>query len=155
MENSLIQPFNGDIAVEMNTTLMLDAAARGDLEEAEKFGLRIPQVDMRVVHLFGPKFCIRELHIPAGTFLIGHAHKEPLANMLVKGKIRVCSDGVWSDLEAPFFFVGKPGRKAAIALSDCIWQNILVTDETDPAEIEKLFVVHSEQWTAAQQGEHK
>jgi len=130
----------------MNTQLMLDAANRGDIELAEEFGLRLPQTDMPVQHLFGPGFVIRELHIPAGTFLIGHAHKQPLANMLVKGKMRVYSNGRWAAMEAPLFFVGVPGRKAAIALEDSIWQNILVTDETDPAAIENLFVSHSAQW---------
>jgi hypothetical protein len=135
--------------------LALHAAGQGNLEEAERLMLQNPQMDLPVVHLFGPGFCIRELHIPAGTFLIGHAHKKPLANMLVKGLIRVCSENRWATLEAPFFFVGSPGRKAAVALTDTIWQNILVTDETDPAKIEELFVDHSEQWTAARQGETK
>jgi len=136
-------------------TLAMRAAGQGNLEEAERLMLKTPQVEMHVVHLFGPGFCIRELHIPAGTFLIGHAHKQPLANMLVKGLIRVCSENRWATLEAPFFFVGAPGRKAALALTDTIWQNILVTDETDPAKIEDIFVEHSDQWTAAQRGESK
>lgn len=139
-----------DIADQMNTTLMLDAARRGDMEDAEKYGLRIPQVPMKVVHLFGPGFCIRELHIPAGTFVIGHAHKTPLANMLVKGTMKVCSEGQWQTLEAPFFFVGVPGRKAALSLSDSIWQNILVTDETDPDKIEQQFVMHSDEYKSFQ-----
>ena len=125
---------------------MLDAAKRGDLELAEHYGLRIPQVELKVFHLFGPGFCIRELHIPAGTFLIGHAHKRALANELLKGEMLVQSNGKWSKMSAPLFFVGVPGRKAAIALSDSIWRNILVTNETDPATIESLFVEHSEEF---------
>lgn len=137
-----------DIAVVMNSQLMLDAAARGDLETAEYYGLRIPQAECTVFHHFGPRFCIRELHIPAGTFLIGHAHKEPMANMLVKGKMLVSSAGRWSEMQAPLFFVGTVGRKAAIALEDSIWQNIIVTDETDPSRIEEIFIEHSDEWTA-------
>ena len=133
----------------MNTSLMLDAAARGDLEEAERFGLQIPQVPMKVVHLFGPGFCIRELHIPAGTFLIGHAHKEPLANMLIQGSMLVRSGESWSRLIAPFFFVGTAGRKAAYAITDSIWQNILVTNETDPDKLEALFTEPSEAYKAS------
>lgn len=139
-----------DIANHMNLSLMLDAASSGDLEAAEKFGLRVLKEKCKVFHHFGPGFAIREMHIPAGTFVIGHAHKQPLANMLVRGLIRVCSEGRWSTLEAPFFFVGSPGRKAALALTDTIWQNILVTDERDPAKIEQLFVAHSDEWTATQ-----
>jgi hypothetical protein len=135
-----------DIADHMNTTLMLEAALGGDFERAEYFGLRLPQVPLKLVHLFGPGFCIRELHIPAGTFVVGHAHKDALSNMLVKGTMQVCSAGRWSKMEAPLFFVGTPGRKAAIALSDSIWQNILVTDETDIAKIEELFIETSEEF---------
>lgn len=137
-----------DIAVVMNTRLMLDAAARGDLEEAERFGLRIPQANCKVFHHFGPGFCIREMHIPKGTFVVGHAHKQPLANMFVKGHMVVLSDGRWSDMFAPLFFVGSTGRKAAIAFEDSIWQNIIVTDEVDPDKIEALFIEHSDEWTA-------
>lgn len=142
-----------DIAVVMNMQLMLDAAAHGDLETAEHYGLRIPQAECPVFHHFGPGFCIREMHIPAGTFVVGHAHKQPLANMLVKGRMLVSSDGRWSEMVAPLFFVGVPGRKAAIALEDSIWQNIMVTDITDPIKIEELFVEHSDEWTAFHRGE--
>ena len=145
MKNSL------DIAEQMNTTLMLDAAKRGDLERAEHYGMQLPQGKLKVFHLFGPRFCIRELHIPAGTFLIGHAHKQALANELLKGEMLVQSDGKWSRMSAPLFFVGVPGRKAAIALSDSVWRNILVTDETDPAIIESFFVEKSPQWLAKQE----
>ena len=145
MEN---QPL--DIADRMHLSLMLDAANSGDLEAAERHGLRVLKSECKVFHHFGPRFVIREMHIPAGTFVIGHAHKQPLANMLVKGLIRVFSAGCWSTMEAPLFFVGSPGRKAAFALTDTIWQNILVTDERDPAKIEQIFVTHSDEWLAAQ-----
>jgi hypothetical protein len=137
-----------DIAVIMNTQLMLDAAARGDLNEAEHYGLRIPQAHCPVFHHFGPGFCIREMHAPKGTFLIGHAHKQPMANMLIKGRMLVCSEGRWSMMEAPLFFVGSVGRKAAVVLEDSIWQNILVTDLTDPTKVEEVFIEHSDEWTA-------
>lgn len=148
-------PPSSDIAVSMNTQLMLEAANKGDVEAAEKFGLRIPQVTCEVFHHFGPGFAIREMHIPAGTFVIGHSHKEPLANMLVKGEMLLFINGRKSLLQAPFFFVGTPGRKSAIALTDSIWQNILVTDSTDPAEIESLFVEHSEAWEKHHQESEK
>lgn len=128
---------------------MLEAAVAGDLKRAEAHGLTLPQTECKVYHHFGPGFVIREMHIPAGTFIIGHAHKEALANSFVKGRIRLLSDGVWCELVAPFFFVGKPGRKAAFALEDCIWQNIIATTETDIGIIESLFVEKSPQWLAA------
>jgi hypothetical protein len=140
-----------EISGHMNTMLMLDAAKYGDLELAEQYGLKMKQTECRVEHLFGPGFCIREMHIPAGTFVIGHAHRQPLANMLVQGTLVVQSEGRWSHMTAPLFFVGVPGRKSAIALTDSIWQNILVTDETDPSVIEELFVEKSPHWLAKQE----
>lgn len=80
---------------------------------------------------------------------MGHAHKQALANSFVKGKIRLWSNGVWQELIAPVFFVGTPGRKCAIAIEDCIWQNIIATNETDIATIESLFVLKSDNWKAA------
>lgn len=124
-------------------------ASAGCFEEAEALALQLPQQECQVFHHFGPGFCIREMHIPAGTFVIGHQHLQGLANSFVKGQIKLWQNGVWEELYAPVFFVGKPGRKCAIAITDCIWQNIIATNETDIQAIESLFVVKSENWKAA------
>lgn len=133
--------------------MMVAAAKAGNMRLAEKIGLTLPQVECKVYHHFGPGFVIREMHIPAGTFVMGHQHRQGLANSFVKGRLRLLQDGVWSELQAPFFFVGKPGRKVALALEDCIWQNIIATNETDPAVIEEIFVEKSPEWLAHHQGE--
>lgn len=135
--------------VESSKLMMLAAARAGNMRLAEQIGLSLPQVTCMVVHHFGPGFCIRELHVPAGTFVIGHQHRQGLANAFIKGRLRLLQDGAWSELVAPFFFIGTPGRKVALALEDCIWQNIITTNETDPAIIEDLFVEKSPEWYAA------
>ncbi len=129
---------------------MLQLALSGDLDGAEAVALQLPQLKCDVFHHFGPGFCIREMHMPAGAFVIGHAHKHGLANSFVKGRVRLLQDGgLWEELAAPHFFVSKPGRKAAYVLEDSVWQNIIVTNETDPLVIEALFVEKSPQWEAA------
>lgn len=137
--------------VQLATLSMVQAATQGRLEEAEKVGLALPQVECKVFHHFGPGFCIREMHIPAGVFVMGHAHKQGLANSFVKGRIKLLQNGVWTELTAPLFFVGTPGRKVALALEDSIWQNIIVTDETNTSKIEALFVEKSPEWLALQE----
>ena len=130
---------------------MLQAALSGDLDTAEAIGLQLPQLKCEVFHHFGPGFCIREMHMPAGAFIIGHAHKHGLANSFVKGRVRLLQEGgLWEELTAPQFFISKPGRKAAYVLEDSVWQNIIATNETDPLVIEALFVEKSPQWEAAQ-----
>lgn len=137
--------------VQLVTLSMVKEAQQGNLQKAESIGLALPQVKCKVVHYFGPGFCIREMHIPAGTFVMGHAHKQGLANSFVKGKVRLLQNGVWEELTAPLFFVGTPGRKVALALEDSIWQNIIVTNETNPSAIEDLFVEKSPEWLAIQE----
>lgn len=93
-----------------------------------------------VAHHFGPGIYIRECHMRAGLIVLGHAHKEPCMNILVKGKIRVLKDGEIVEMTAPMTYLGGKGRKIAIILEDVVWQNVWATDETDVAKLEEMFV---------------
>ncbi len=110
------------------------------------------QVDCPVTHHFGPGVYIREVAIPAQTLVIGHAHKGPCMNMLLKGSMRVMGpDGVAKTIEAPLIFNTGPGRKVAFTLSDCVFQNIHATDETDLDRLEEQLIDKSAEWLAHQQ----
>ena len=136
-------------------TLELDAPrppvteAQVQMLEAEL--LKYPQPDCPVVHRFAPGLYIRELTIPADTFVIGHKQKMPQLNLMLAGRIILTNeDGTRTELVAPQMFVGPPGRKIAYAVETVIWQNIYPTTETDVATLEATYLDKSYAWQTAQ-----
>lgn len=115
-----------------------------DLDAVEAYMLTLPQVECPVTHHFGPGICIRERHMPAGTFIVGHKHRLPNLSMILQGACVVLEDGVITEVQAPFMFMGKPVRKAIYVLSDVVWVNIIPTELTDISEIEAAFIEKSE-----------
>lgn len=111
-----------------------------DLDAVEAYMLTLPQVECPVTHHFGPGVCIRERHMPAGTFLVGHKHRLPNLSMILEGACVVLEDGVITEVQAPFMFFGKPARKAIYVLTDTVWVNIIPTELTDADEIEAAFI---------------
>ena len=107
------------------------------------------QVEIPVTHHFGPGIYIREIAVPANTLIIGHAHKGPCMNMLLKGVMRVMGpDGEPKTIEAPFVFTSGPGRKVGYALTDSVFQNLHATDETDLEKLEEQLIDKSAVWLA-------
>lgn len=129
---------------EMNEVVAKD---RIDALEAEM--LQMPQVDIPVAHHFAPGIYAREIAVPAGTYIIGHAHKGPCMNMLAKGKMRIVDpDGMPRVIEAPLIFTSGPGRKAAHVLEDAVFINFHASDETDLDVLELQLIDKSDAWIA-------
>lgn len=126
----------------------LETVTPDRIEALEGAMLAQEQVECPVTHHFGPGIYIREVFIPAGTLAIGHRHKGPCMNILLKGALRVVVDGEAKTLEAPFTFNSGPGRKIGYALTDCVFQNLHVTDETDLDRLEADLIEKSDTWTA-------
>jgi hypothetical protein len=107
------------------------------------------QVEIPVTHHFGPGIYIREISVPAGTLIIGHHHKGPCLNELLKGSMRIIgADGEAKTIEAPFMFTSPAGRKVGYALTDVIFRNLHATDETDLDRLEEQLIDKSETWLA-------
>lgn len=103
--------------------------------------LKEEQLELPVIHRFGPGIYIRECFIPTGSFIIGHIHKQEHMNVMLQGKLILLNeDGSSQELVAPLCFVAKPGRKSAIIIEDVVWQNIYATDETDIGTLESMFL---------------
>lgn len=117
-----------------------------DGDDVERWLLTQPQIDLPIVHHFGPGIYIREMHVKAGTFLVGHRHRYAVTNILQKGTILLATDAGPVRLEAPALFVSQPGRKWGVALEDVIFQNIIPTDLTDVDEIIDFWVDKSDSW---------
>jgi hypothetical protein len=103
--------------------------------------LDMPQAECSVYHRFGPDIYIRELHMKAGTIAVGHKQRFEHINILLKGKVLMFNpDETTTTLEAPLFFIGKPGQKVGYVLEDVVWQNIYSTKETDIDTLENTFL---------------
>lgn len=124
-----------------------------DLGAVEAAMLQEEQVDCPVAHHFGPGIYIREAFLPAGTYVMGHAHKSEHMNVMLKGKMAVIVDGEAKIIEAPCIFTGRAGRKFAYIIDDVVFQNIYATEETDIDVIEDMFVDKSAAWLDAKEQE--
>lgn len=116
------------------------------LDDLEAVMLQEEQVDCPVQHHFGPGIYIREVFFPAGIYVMGHAHKKPTMNILLKGKMAVMVNGEARVIEGPYIFNSEPGRKFAYVIEDCIFQNLHATEETDLEKIEEIFIDKSDAW---------
>jgi hypothetical protein len=116
------------------------------LDGIESMMLTAEQVACPTQHHFGPGIYIRESFLPAGTYVMGHAHKCEHTNIMLKGKMAVIVNGEAKVIEGPCIFIGQPGRKFAYIIEDTIFQNIYATTETDIEKLEDMFVEKSEDW---------
>lgn len=109
----------------------------------EKLLLALPQTECPVVHHFGPGIYIREVHIPKGTFAIGHAQKLEHLNIVLQGSVLVFGGEAPNLIKAPLIFTGPPGRKVGYVIEDVIWQNIYATNETNIEVLEETYLEKS------------
>lgn len=114
--------------------------------------LQAPQAECGVRHMFAPGQYIREVTIPADTYVISHKHKHPHLNVFLKGSgTMIMCNGVHKELQAPMVFVGQPGRKVGYTREEVVWLNIFQTDETDIDKLEAMFFDKSDHFVQAQQ----
>lgn len=115
-----------------------------DIDKVEAHMLTLPAVECPVEHIFGPSIYIRQVTLPAGAIVMGHAHKHESLNIVLSGRIALLEGGVRREIEAPYIFTGGVGRKLCYVLEDCVFQNIFATDETDIERLEEMFVEKSD-----------
>lgn len=114
------------------------------VNDAEKIILNEEQVECPVYHSFGPNIYMREVHIKAGTFAIGHHQNFEHVNIFVKGKARMLNDdGTFTVLTAPMLFIGKPGRKVGFAIEDMIWVNVYSETDQNVDNLENKLLTKS------------
>ena len=115
------------------------------IEELAAEELRRPQVDCPVTHFFTPGLYMRQIFMPAGTFIIGHEHKTEHFNIVLTGKARVLIGEEIEEITAPCIFISGAGiRKCLLVEEDMTWLTTHVTTETDPEKLMELLVVKSE-----------
>jgi hypothetical protein len=96
----------------------------GQLLAAQRNG-EFPAVEIPLSHYFAPGVYIREVFMPAGSFVIGHEHKTEHFNIVLKGVASVMMGGQLGLIKAPFTLISGTGvRKVLYIHEDMIWQTV-------------------------------
>jgi hypothetical protein len=99
------------------------------------------QVECPLKHNFAPGVYMREITMPAGSFVIGHEHLTEHFNVVLTGKARVMIDGVIEDLVAPCYFISKPNvRKVLYIVEEMKFATIHPTNETSVEVLENTLI---------------
>lgn len=135
MEISRIDEANGGAPSIAQAAALEDAIRR-----------ELPLVEGKVVNHFSHGVYGRELHIPAGSVIVGHIHKFTNMNVLLEGDMTVVTEQGPQRIGPGFHIVSPPGTKrVAYAHTFCRWLTIHGTHETDVDKIEQQFIVKTEQ----------
>lgn len=127
------------------TSELTDLLTTPDVDAMEARMLQHPQIDVPVTHRFAPGVYLREVLMPAGSFIIGQRHKTKHFNIVSEGRVSVMLDGVVSQIVAPCTFVSEAGvRKVLFCHEDTRWATVHATDETDIAKLELALVEKTE-----------
>ena len=108
------------------------------VEIGEKL-LHFPQVPCKLTHSFQPGVYLREIEMPAGTFVIGHKHDTEHFNVILTGRAIVLIDGEARVVEAPCYFKSHAGCRKVLFIEQTMhWMTIHPnpTDTTDIAALE-------------------
>jgi len=125
-----------------------------DVEILEAAFLQEEQVDCPVRHHFGPGVYIREVVLPAGSYIIGHRHNSPHLNVMLEGRLTLINaDGTRTELAAPQTFIAPAGRKIEYIHETVRWQNIYATEETDVETLETQLLDKSVAFEEAQKNQ--
>jgi len=127
-----------------------EVAVKISIDQIEAIMLAAPQIDCPITHHFGPGIYLREAFLPAGTYVMGHAHKGEHMNIMLKGKMAVIVNGEAKVIEGPYIFTGQPGRKLAYIIENTVFLNVYATEETDVETLEEMYVDKSSAWLDAQ-----
>lgn len=115
------------------------------IEDLESIMLQMPQVAVPLFHSFAPGVYIREVVMPAGTFVLGHCHKTEHFNIALSGRAAVLMDGVVHHITAPAIIKSGPGvRKIFYVHEELRWATVHPTTETDIQKLEEDLVTPSE-----------
>jgi len=100
--------------------------------------------DCPLTHRFTPGCYLREILMPAGTLIVGKIHATEHFNILLTGQVSVATAEGVEHLQAPYTFISKAGiQKVVYCHTDCVWQTVHVTEETDLLKIEAEVIVES------------
>lgn len=93
-------------------------------------------------HWLAPGIYAREIHLPAGTVVVGKIHRHRHFNIISQGRVTCYTEFGLEHHQAPASFISEPGTKRVVMThEDAIWTTIHPnpTDETDVSKLEEMF----------------
>lgn len=127
-------------------------SAQQEIEELVARIEEFEQIPMPLTHHFSPGIYVREIFMPAGSFVVGHEHKTKHLNMVLSGSARVMMEGKIYDVQAPCVIESGPGvRKVLFIEEDMRWATIHANpdDEQDVVKLEERLINMSEEFRLA------
>ena len=103
----------------------------------------VPQVELPLKHTFTDGIYVREIFIPAETFVIGQIHRHNHLNYITKGKVTVLTRDGLETLEGPCTIYSTAGTKRALYThTDTIWTTVHAnpTNEQDIPTLEAMTI---------------
>lgn len=105
-----------------------------------------PAVPMPVQNHFAPHVYVREIFMPAGTFVIGKMHKTEHFNIITQGKVRILeANNSTHEVFAGDVFTSKAGvKKVLYIIEDTRWVTVHPTDTVDMNQLEEELIIPEE-----------
>lgn len=130
--------FSHELGTARDRILQAEEMMRAKIAEG---GLVENTNEMPLIHNFIPGAYARELHIPAGTMVVGKIHRKPCFNVVMTGVITVLTEDGVKTITAPAFFRSEGGVKRVVyAHTDTVWINVHPTVETDLEKLEAELI---------------
>lgn len=102
---------------------------------------KMPQVELETFHHFADGMYARVVPRAAGVTIVGKVHKREHFYIIVKGSVKVWSDGETKTYVAGDVIISKPGTKRAVyALEDSICMTVHRTNKKNLKKIERELV---------------
>lgn len=135
---------NGQLVAETKATTGEIAHRRNGIMAVARHLLAsdIPQVDCPVTHRFADGIYIREILMPADTFVIGKIHATNHFNEVISGECRVITpaSNKAETHKAGDIFVSEAGvQKVVYCLTDVVWRTV----HLNPTNTQDLDVIES------------
>ena len=94
-----------------------------------------------IEHHFSSGVYAKETHIPAGQWLVSHAHQHDHLSILASGTVEVMVDDSRKVIVAPACLTIKALKHHGVrALTDAVWFCIHATDCTDESEVDQVLI---------------
>jgi hypothetical protein len=127
----------------MSAVAQPKSAGREAIERLQREMSAMPQVELETEHHFSDGMYARMIKlIPAGTLIVGKAHKKEHFFVLLYGTMRITDgDGAPKEFTGPAVIVSKPGTKrAGLAVTDTACLNVHRTKKKNLDKIEAELV---------------
>jgi mannose-6-phosphate isomerase-like protein (cupin superfamily) len=94
-----------------------------------------------IQHHFSSGVYAKETHIPAGSWLVQHAHLHDHLSILASGSVELMVDDKTSVLHAPACLTIEAGKHHGVrSITDVIWYCIHATNCADADEVDNVIV---------------